>query len=99
MISFDFTVDTDGSIALLTKEFKFDGRMHQTVSDNFRLISKFSSFMFALQPIIMMGLVTRNTKIGILSLAIFPCNVVLAKFACYFLHSTYNTSLSSLYFD
>ena len=99
MISFYFTVDTDGSIALLAKEFKFDGRMHQTISDNFRFIGKFSSFMFALQSIIVMRLVARNAKICILSLAVFSCDVILAKFTCYFLHKTSNTSLSSLYFD
>ena len=99
MISFDFTVDTDRSITFLTKEFKFDCRMDQTISDNFRLIGKFSSLMFTLQSIIVMRLVARNTKISILSLAVFSCDVILAKFASYFLHNTLNTSLNSLYFD
>jgi hypothetical protein len=57
VIPFDFAVYTYGSIAFQTKQFKFNGRVYQTVTNNFGFLSQLSSLMFMNEPVIMMRLV------------------------------------------
>ena len=99
MISFKFTIDTDGSIALKAKQLQFNLRVHGTISYIFGFVSQIGSFMFALKSIVVMRLITGNAEICSLSNTIFPGNVVFTEFTSYFLNNEKFTYLSSLYLD
>lgn len=71
--------------------------MNETVANDLRFFRELSPFVFMLETVVVMTLVTRNAEVGIFGLAIFPGNVVFTKFAGYFLRDWMVTSLSSLY--
>ena len=85
VISLYFAVHTDRPVALKTEELQFDVWVNRAITDDFWLLGQLSSFVFMLQFVIVMRLVTRNTQIGIFSFTILPGNIVLAKFAGNFL--------------
>lgn len=99
MIAFDFAVDADGTIAFQAEKLKFYGGMEEAVADDLWFLSKFRPFVFGLQPIFVVGLIARDTQIGILRLAVLPRNILITQLTRNFLHNCCSTSLSSRYLD
>lgn len=76
VVAFYLAVHTNRSIALKTEKLKFYCWVDRTVTDHFWFLGELSAFMLVLETVVVMGLVTRNTKIGVFCLTILPSDVV-----------------------
>lgn len=81
VITFDFTIYTEWSIALGTEELQFDAGMHVAIACDFGFLRYLRSLMFVSQPVVMMCIVATYTKVRLLSFAVLLGHIILAQLA------------------
>jgi hypothetical protein len=85
VITLDFAIDTQRPIALRTEELKLDRGMDDTVACDLGFFGDLSSAMFMTEPVMMMGIITADTKVGVFDFTVFFGNIILTEFANDFL--------------
>ncbi len=85
VVALDFAINTQWPIALRTEELELDRGMYNAVTGDFRFLWDLSSAMFMTEPVMMMGIITADTKVRVFDFTVFFGNIILTELANNFL--------------